>query len=102
MTDRVNNEVGIGGMNALRAFKSYPDHILLVGGDETQYRCEGSFEVINAADMDEHLKACPMLHALWIRAGENQSVMVVADFWGRLPAGGMEVFFGRPRAAEWL
>jgi hypothetical protein len=62
MTDRVNNEIGIGGMNALRAFKSYPDHILLVGGAETQYRCEGSFEVINAADMDEHLKACPMLH----------------------------------------
>jgi hypothetical protein len=76
-------------MNALRAFKSYPDHTLLLGGTVTQYRCEGSFEVINAADMDEHLKACSMLHALWIRAGENHSVM-----W--LPAGGIDVFFGRP------
>ena len=62
MADRVNPRTVQVGMNPLKTFKSYPDHILLVGGAETQYRCEGSFEVINAADMDEHLKACPMLH----------------------------------------
>ena len=63
MADRVNPRTVRVGMNPLKTFKSYPDHILLLGVAETQYRCEGSLEVIKATDMDEHLKTCPMLRA---------------------------------------